>query len=82
MEPDRTMTDSSTRNDDSASRIAALEEHVAHQDRTIEELSDQLSVQWKLVEQMRAKLDQLTERFLVLEEGSLEAPPITRPPHY
>ncbi|HVK89914.1 MAG TPA: SlyX family protein [Mycoplana sp.] len=76
------MTDSSTRNDDSASRIAALEEHVAHQDRTIEELSDQLSAQWKLVEQMRAKLDQLTERFLVLEEGSLEAPPITRPPHY
>ena len=76
------MTDSSTRNDDSASRIAALEEHVAHQDRTIEELSDQLSAQWKLVEQMRAKLDQLTERFLVLEEGTLEAPPITRPPHY
>ena len=76
------MTDSSTRNDDSASRIAALEEHVAHQDRTIEELCDQLSAQWKLVEQMRAKLDQLTERFLVLEEGSLEAPPITRPPHY
>lgn len=67
---------------ESDSRIAALEEHVAHQARTIEELSDQLAEQWKVVEQMRTKLDRLTERFLVLEEGSLDAPPITRPPHY
>ncbi|PTM97303.1 SlyX family protein [Mycoplana dimorpha] len=76
------MTDTSTRDDDSAGRIAALEEHVAHQARTIEELSDQLAEQWKVVEQMRAKLNQLAERFLILEENSLEAPPITRPPHY
>lgn len=76
------MTDPISPNDDSSDRIAALEEHVAHQDRAIEELSDQLAEQWKVVEQLRAKLDQLTERFLVLEEGSLEAPPNTRPPHY
>ena len=65
-----------------AERIARLEEHVAHQANTIEELSDQLSEQWRVVEQLRTKLDQLTERFLVLEEGSLEAPAVTRPPHY
>jgi SlyX protein len=65
-----------------AERIARLEEHVAHQANTIEELSDQLSEQWRVVEQLRTKLDRLTERFLVLEEGSLEAPAITRPPHY
>ena len=76
------MTDRPTWNEESASRIAALEEHVAHQSRTIEELSDQLAEQWKTVEQMRAKLDRLTERFLVLEESSLQAPPVTRPPHY
>ncbi|MCD2184042.1 SlyX family protein [Rhizobium sp. GN54] len=68
--------------DDHAGRIAALEEHVAHQSRTIEELSDQLTEQWKVVEQMRTKLDRLTDRFLVLEESALEAPAITRPPHY
>ncbi len=63
-------------------RIIALEELAAHQTKVIEELSDQLAEQWKVVEQMRAKLDRLTERFLTLEENSLEAPAITRPPHY
>ncbi len=63
-------------------RIIALEETIAHQAKAIEELSDQLAEQWKVVEQTRAKLDRLTERFLSLEEQSLEAPSITRPPHY
>ncbi|WP_077962823.1 SlyX family protein [Ensifer adhaerens] len=63
-------------------RITRLEETVAHQAKTIEELSDQLAEQWKVVEQTRAKLDRLTERFLSLEEQSLDAPAITRPPHY
>ena len=35
-----------------------------------------------VVEQARAKLDRLTERFLTLEEQSLDAPAITKPPHY
>jgi SlyX protein len=63
-------------------RITRLEETVAHQARVIEELSDQLAEQWKVAEQTRAKLDRLTERFLTLEEQSLDAPAITRPPHY
>jgi SlyX protein len=63
-------------------RMIALEELAAHQAKVIEELSDQLAEQWKVVEQTRAKLDRLTERFLSLEETSLEAPAITRPPHY
>ena len=63
-------------------RLIRLEETIAHQAKTIEELSDQLTEQWKVVEQTRAKLDRLTERFLSLEEQSLDAPAITRPPHY
>jgi len=63
-------------------RITRLEETVAYQAKTIEELSDELAEQWKVVEQTRAKLDRLTERFLSLEEQSLDAPAITRPPHY
>lgn len=67
---------------DEQSRITTLEETVAHQAKTIEELSDQIAEQWKVVEQTRQKLDRLTERFLTLEEQSLDAPAITKPPHY
>jgi SlyX protein len=63
-------------------RITRLEETIAYQVKTIEELSDQLAEQWAVVEQVRTKLDRLTERFLSLEEQSLDAPAITRPPHY
>lgn len=63
-------------------RLVKLEELAAYQAKVIEELSDQLAEQWKVMEQTRAKLDRLTERFLTLEESSLEAPAITRPPHY
>ena len=63
-------------------RITRLEETIANQAKTIEELSDQLAEQWAVVEQVRTKLDRLTERFLSLEEQSLDAPAITRPPHY
>jgi SlyX protein len=67
---------------DQAARITRLEEMLAHQAKTIDELSDQLAEQWKVMEQTRAKLDRLTERFLSLEEQSLEAPANTKPPHY
>ncbi|ACP27263.1 SlyX-like protein [Sinorhizobium fredii NGR234] len=71
-----------TRMSEMESRIVGLEEMVAHQAKTIEELSDQLAEQWKVVEQTRAKLDRLTERFLSLEEETREAIPVTRPPHF
>lgn len=63
-------------------RITRLEELAAHQAKVIEELSDQLAEQWRIVEQLRTRLDALTERFLTVEERALEAPPITPPPHY
>jgi SlyX protein len=63
-------------------RIITLEETVAHQAKVIEELSDEIAEQWTVIEQVRAKLDRLTERFLSLEEQSIDAPPITKPPHY
>lgn len=63
-------------------RVQALEEMAAHQAKAIDELSDQLTEQWKLMEQMRRTLERLTERLLGLEDQSSEAPPVTKPPHY
>lgn len=63
-------------------RVTQLEELATHQSRVIEELSGEIAEQWKAIEQMRKKLDRLTERLLDLEEQALEAPAITRPPHY
>lgn len=67
---------------DALSRIARLEEHVAHQQKTIDEMSDQLASQWTTIDQMKNKFDRLVERFVLLESQSFDAPAVTRPPHY
>jgi SlyX protein len=63
-------------------RVTALEELSAHQSRIIDELSGELARQWQMVDQLQKKLDRLAERFSAVEQASLEAPAITRPPHY
>ena len=63
-------------------RITRLEELAAHQAKTIEELSAELANQWATVDQLQNKLERLIVRFMALEEASLEAPAITKPPHY
>ncbi len=68
--------------DDTDTRIARLEEHIAHQALIIEELSGQLAEQWKIVEKLQNKQEKLIERFLALESQSTDAPPVTKPPHY
>jgi len=59
-----------------------LEENAAHQSITIDELSAQLAEQWKIIDHLQVKLDRLSEQFRALEDSSLEAPAIPRPPHY
>jgi SlyX protein len=63
-------------------RLTLLEENAAHQSLTIDELSAQLAAQWKIIDHLQLKLDRLTEQFRALEDAALEAPAITRPPHY
>ena len=67
---------------DHNTRIAELESHAAHQARVIEELSEQLAEQWKIVEKLQNKQEKLIERFLALEAQSTDAPQETKPPHY
>ncbi len=63
-------------------RIIALEEQLAHQALTIEELSDALSAQWKKIDQLSRKVEEITEQVTVHEEAIGEAFPVTKPPHY
>jgi len=63
-------------------RLEKLEILAAEQEKTIEELSEQLAQQWTLIERMQKKLDLLTERFLALEERTAPDIPVTKPPHW
>lgn len=65
-----------------ADRLTTLEIRAAQHEKTIEELSDQLAEQWKVIDRLQKKLDVLTDRFLSLEEQA--APPIeaSKPPHW
>ncbi len=59
-----------------------MEEMLAYHEKTIEDLSVQLAKQWDLIATMENKITVLTRRFASLEENSLPAPHITKPPHY
>jgi SlyX protein len=63
-------------------RITELEEKLAHQSVTIDELSLALAEQWQQMDKMKSKLDALTKRFLDLEDATGPSPEITKPPHY
>jgi SlyX protein len=62
-------------------RLEALETRVAFQDRTIEELNQALTAQWKTIDQLSKKLATLEEQ---VRSGSYIADPATEqpPPHY
>ena len=77
------MTQSDIEPDNSPNgRIDAMEELIAHHENTIEDLSAQLANQWATITDMESKLLVLTKRFVSLEEASLPAVEITKPPHY
>ncbi|MCR4266357.1 SlyX family protein [Nitratireductor sp. ZSWI3] len=63
-------------------RLTALEMLAAEQEKIIEELSAEVTRQWREMEELRRKLDRLTERFLALEEQTAPDVPVTKPPHW
>ncbi|RFC69466.1 MULTISPECIES: SlyX family protein [Mesorhizobium] len=65
-----------------SSRVVLLEVRAAEQERVIEQLSDQIAEQWKVIDRMQKKLDTLTERFLALEEQATPGHEATKPPHW
>lgn len=63
-------------------RLTALEIRSTEQEKTIEELSQQIAEQWKIIDRMQKKLNALTDRFLALEEQTAPGHEATRPPHW
>lgn len=63
-------------------RLVDLEVLAAEQEKTIAELSEQITEQWKTIEELRRKVDALTDRFLTLEEQTAPEIPVTKPPHW
>ena len=63
-------------------RTIRLEERIAMQERVIEELSDQIAEQWRVIEVLRQQGDALAERFQALEAESGSRPEQARPPHW
>lgn len=64
---------------DSTSRIDDLEIRLAHQEKTIGELNDVITAQWKKIEQLERQLRRLDEEVQALDAGEV---PVTKPPHY
>lgn len=63
-------------------RIVRLEETVAHQQATIEEMSRLLTEHWKLIERLGHELRQLSERFEAVEDQAGAPEASQKPPHW
>ncbi|MEL0105939.1 MAG: SlyX family protein [Rhodospirillales bacterium] len=65
-------------------RLTELEAQVAHQEATIQDLSDTAAKQWDTIDELTAKVNDLKDRIAALEDdlkfqsSQEEAPP----PHY
>lgn len=61
-------------------RIDELEVRLTHHDKTIAELNEVITTQWKSIEALERQLRRLNDELRDLE--TQEAPPITKPPRY
>lgn len=64
------------------SRLTDLEIRIAHQDRTIEELSDVVAAQARSIDMLMERVRRLTERIRELEAWRPSPADDKPPPHY
>ena len=63
-----------------SARLDALEERIAHQDKTIVDMSDVIASQWRTIETLQRHVAALREE--VRNSGPQRANPEPPPPHY
>lgn len=67
---------------DTDARITTLELLAAEQERTIQELSAEVSKAWAVIDDLARRLDAMGLRLTGIEEATAPDTPITRPPHW
>ena len=68
---------------DATDRLNALEEHIAHQQATIDDLLEVSQAQWAEIERLKRELGKITRSLEAMVENEGDAPPPDRPPpHY
>jgi SlyX protein len=61
-------------------RIDELEMRVAHQDKTIGELNEVITAQWKKIESLERQMQRFSEELEALD--SIDTTQHQKPPHY
>jgi len=70
-------------NEDLAGRFADLEARFAHQEETIQALSDMTAEQWEAIEGLRRQVGRLKDQLSAVEdESSTALSENQKPPHY
>ncbi len=68
---------------DQTAKLDDLEAHVAHQDGTVQDLSDVVLRQWDTIKSLGEKLERIETRLRDLENEISAGPPEEEPPpHY
>ena len=66
-----------------AARIEALETRVAHQDRTIEDLNQTITAQWKEIDSLNRRVVRLGDQLQDMRDSAgATGEPEPPPPHY
>jgi SlyX protein len=64
-------------------RLADLEARYAHQEQTLNDLSDTTVEQWDVIEALKRRLEQLQNRLSSVEQGDHQSSSENeKPPHY
>ena len=60
-------------------RFAEIESRIAHQDKTIADLNEMVTAQWRKIEALERQIKRLGDEMQDVAQGAV---PVDRPPHY
>jgi len=64
---------------DQTARIDELEQRMAHQEKSISDLNEMVTAQWRKIEALERQIKRLGDEMQDVAQGAV---PVDRPPHY